>query len=192
MRRYLASLLVLLALVAFCLQPCALAEARTAGGQEPASEASFVLPSSLQVIDEEAFSGNAVSTVILPDGFLWIESDAFACNPSLTDVYIPETVRHIADTSFPTDGDIVVHGIEGSLAEEWAEEHRVSFVAEDIWKHILDNSETVNIHGAGVDPLNRMVSPDRTRKIVPGAEHADESKRPQDRPELNPIDYRFP
>ena len=152
----------------------------------------YVLPSSLVVIEESAFDGTAARAVVLPTGFLKIEGNAFANVDSLTDVFIPRTTNYIANTAFPEMIDFVIHGEKGSYALEWAQEHSVRFDTE------VDRT---------VPPINRLlwglqtvmsslfgciITPEMIRKIIPKAEDEDKSWRPQDRPELNPIDYRFP
>lgn len=167
----------------------------TALADEPEcrQNATYVLPLSLEKIEENAFSDTAVENVIFPDGLVYIGENAFSGDRKLTDVYIPESTKYIAESAFSTDSNLLIHGIKGSYAEEWAKKHKIPFVEENIWKLILDNSKTVSFHELGIDFLyNRTVNPDRNIKIVPRAEDEDESKRPQDRPELNPIDYRFP
>ena len=156
-------------------------------------QSTYILPSSLQEIEEGAFSNTAAEKVVFPDGLVYIGENAFSGVKKLADVYIPETTKYIAESAFSPTTNLMIHGIKGSYAEEWAKKHRVPFVEENIWKLIFDNSKTVSVHELGIDFLYyRTVNPDRIIKIVPRAEDEDESKRPQDRPELNPIDYRFP
>lgn len=159
---------------------------------ENTAQAIYVLPHSLQLIDEEAFAGTPVELVILPDSFLRINANAFSSAMYLTDVFIPESTEYVDDTAFLACQNLVIHGVKGSYAEDWAKKHKVAFVEENIWKLVLDNSKTVSVNKLAIDSLYRTVNPDRIIKIVSRAEDEDESKRPQDRPELNPIDYRFP
>lgn len=190
MKKCIVSLMIIIAIIAFGFHLPAFAEKQAFTNQ---TESVFVFPSSLQLIDEEAFEGTAVKTVIFPNGFIRIENDAFANSRHLTDVYFPPTTQYISETAFSSDKNYIIHGVKGSYAEEWAQKHKVPFIEENIWKLILDNSKTISIRDLGIDILyNRIVNPDRIIKIVSRAENEDESKRPQDRPELNPIDYRFP
>ena len=152
----------------------------------------YTLPTELVTIEEEAFANTPVETVILPDGFQSLEDSAFDGASHLSDIYIPPSTEYIADTAFPENADLTIHGVEGSYAEDWAEEHHIPFVNENIWKLILDNGRSVTTPDLLIDLMYRTSNPQKTIKPVPRAEDEDESKRPQDRPELNPIDYRFP
>ncbi len=150
----------------------------------------FILPTELIRIEEEAFTGTPVNVVILPDGFKYICDNAFEGDSGLTDIYIPSTTEYIADTAFPMNSDLIIHGVEDSYALEWAEENHIAFVAENIWKPIVDNGKTVSIQEIGLAFLFQIVIPKKIIKI--GSRAEEESIRPQDRPELYPIDYSFP
>lgn len=189
MKKCIVSLIIIIAIIAFGFQLSSFAEEQAFADQ---TESVFVFPSSLQLIDEEAFEGTAVKTVFFPNGFIRIENDAFANNLYLTDIYIPPTTKYISETAFSSDENYIIHGVKESYAEEWAKKHKIPFVEENIWKLLLDNGKTVSVNEPAVDFLYNTVNPERIIKMVHRAEDEDESKRPQDRPELNPIDYRFP
>lgn len=155
-------------------------------------DGTYLLPSLLLEIEEEAFSGTDVQTVILPYNFLYIGENAFQGASSLSDAYIPPTTEYIADSAFPENADFVIHGVEDSYAQDWAEEHKVSFIVENIWKSMLDDGKTVSGRQLGMDFRYRTINPERTIQLYSRSDDYGESKRPQDRPELNPIDYRFP
>lgn len=161
---------------------------------EEASEPESVyrLPLSLLEIEEEAFFGTAAETVILPVGFLRIEENAFdeACH--LTDVYIPETTEYIDNSAFCITPDLIIHGIDNSYAEDWAHEHEIPFVVDDIW---------TKVEKSGWSPTVRII---RTNlyiativliimfELFKFGYYEVRSRRPQDRPDLYPIEYRFP
>lgn len=153
--------------------------------------ATFVLPLAIQSIEDEAFSGTAVKTVILPEGLQSIGNHAFE-GRALRDVYIPPSAEYISESAFAQNRSIVIHGVEGSRAHGWAEEHQLPFVEENIWRFFLDHGNTGGVHEVGLASPCQLVNPDQIGKIAPGTEEVHRSKRPQDRPELNPIDYRFP
>lgn len=161
-------------------------------GYAESEDSTYILPADLVTIEEEAFANTPVETVILPEGFQSLEDSAFEDASQLTDIYIPPTTNYIADTAFPKNTEMTIHGVEGSYAEDWAEEHHIPFVNENIWRLILNNGRSVTTPDVLIDFLYQTVNPQKTIKPVPRAEDEDESKRPQDRPELNPIDYRFP
>lgn len=87
LRRLLAILLVLNMLGA---DICTIAE----------SAATLILPSALQVIDEEAFYGNtSIEKIIVPNGTTEIRSKAFA-DSSLAELQLPNTLTFIAADAF--------------------------------------------------------------------------------------------
>lgn len=153
---------------------------------------SFLLPDSLQIVGDEAFSGTAVETVIFPDGFLQIGERAFDTARHLTDVYIPKTTEYIADSAFPITSKLTLHGIDGSYAKDWANRHDIPFVVDDIWNVCIARG---NSHNTQTNPIYRFIA---TIVLIilfsflRSCYYELRSRRPQDRPELNPIDYRFP
>lgn len=152
----------------------------------------FALPLSLQEIGEETFSGTAVVTVVFPDGFLRVGEKAFDKAWHLTDIYIPETTEYIADSAFPIIPNLTIHGIDGSYAEDWAYSHEIPFVVDNVWNIIVQNGRT---HSTRTDPIRRYIA---TLVLIilftffRLSYYEVRSRRPQDRPELNPIDYCFP
>ena len=103
------------------------------------SQGTFILPASLQVIEEDAFSGTAVETAILPEGLLEIDENAFE-GTQLKDVFIPDTTESIADTAFDNIPDLTIHGLDGSYAKDWAEDHHIPFVEDNIWTPAVQNN----------------------------------------------------
>ncbi len=87
----------------------------------------FILPSGLTAIEEEAFMGFAAEVVQVPASVRSIGSLAFAYNTNLRQIYIPATVTSIADNAF--EGDyVMIFGQGGSYANEYAENHGIVFV----------------------------------------------------------------
>ena len=93
------------------------------------AEPDFVLPPSLEVIEEEAFEGLSMTVVKCPDSLTEIRSRAFADCTDLDQIFIPENVGTIADTAFAGCGSITIFGIEGSEAEAFAARKGYSFAA---------------------------------------------------------------
>ena len=156
------------------------------------SQTTYIFPLSLQELEEDAFSGTAVEVVIFPDGFLHIGENAFSEARKLTDVYIPESTEYIADSAFSITQNLTIHGIDGSNAKEWAEEHQVPFVADNIWVALIRSGSSLNEQGIPTNHHAAAVNPEKMVAVHERSEDRIESRRPQDRPELNPIDYRFP
>lgn len=152
----------------------------------------FVLPLSLREIEEDAFSGTAAETVILPKGFLKIDQNAFEGAWRLTDVYIPDTTECIADSAFSATSNLTVHGMDGSYAKDWAYRHEIPFVVDNVWYVI---PESGRLHTVRTYPTSRHIA---TVVLIILFElfglsyYEVRSRRPQDRPELYPINYRFP
>ena len=115
-----------------------------ADGVESKQQSTFVLPLSLQEIEEGAFSGTAVQNVIFPDGFIYVGEDAFSGAEKLVDVYIPKSTKYIADSAFSITPKLVIHGVKGSYAEDWAKEHNVPFEKANIWRYILHQGQSIH------------------------------------------------
>ena len=67
------------------------------------------LPNALTEIEEEAFYGTTALAVIIPDECTTIGKRAFANCPNLIYVYIPASVKNIADDAFD-EGVILDYG----------------------------------------------------------------------------------
>ncbi len=118
---------------------------------------SIDIPGTVQTIGAYAFAGTSVVTVNIPDGVIEIASSAFEGCTSLytvtlpntlttigeaafrgpnimTTVYIPQNVTNIGAYAIGYNGnnsivqDFVIKGIEGSVANSYAEENNVSFI----------------------------------------------------------------
>ena len=81
------------------------------------------LPGDLLVIEDSAFEGIAVTSVVIPDGVTEIGSRAFADCPALMEVTIPTSVTFIAQDAFEGSDMVVIVCGEGSYAAEWAAAH---------------------------------------------------------------------
>ena len=149
-------------------------------------------PASLLGIEDEAFSGTSVKTVVFPEGFLYLGSNAFENAKALTDAYISPSTKYISDSAFPLNDALTIHGAKDSYAQDWAEKHKVRFVVEDIWKALPSEGRFDGVRKNRPDSGFWEIPPARDGKYKHRADAPDESKRPQDRPELHPIDYRFP
>lgn len=152
----------------------------------------FVLPESLKSIDDEAFSGTAVNTLIFPDGLLSIGNNAFCNSAYLIDVYIPETTIHIADSAFSGSSRFVIHGIDGSYAKKWAQDHQIPFTTCSIWNTSVQQRRIDGRQGTLIERYIQLINTSVFVLIKKRKKDIVRSMRPQDRPELNPIDYRFP
>ena len=104
----------------------------------------LTLPSSLKVIQEEAFNGDtSISKVILPEGIKRIESKAFA-DSSLTEINLPDSLEYIADDAFGLPLKVSFTMNEDSYAYQWATEHYYFYVstsAEDFSYETIEGDE---------------------------------------------------
>lgn len=151
----------------------------------------MVLPASLRTIEAEAFAETAASIVVLPESTAVIGERAFASIRTLREIHIPQSVQYMADHVFEGSPNLTVFGEANSYAENWAREHDVLFTRAG--SGILANGKLLNLIAnefllllpfGCIDP--RLLCLLRRRR------NTERSMRPQDRPELNPIDYRFP
>ena len=161
--------------------------------KEAASAANtFVFPSSREKIEESAFFDTAVNTIIFPDGFLWLGENAFGNAKRLTDVYIPGTAEYIAQSAFPKDAAFTIYGIGGSRAEKWAKQRRIPFVARNIWSGSAQKEAPARSYDAASASLTLTAAAGQTAMARKRDAAEAAGRCPQERPELNPLDYRFP
>lgn len=82
----------------------------------------LILPEDLEVIETEAFYGaTSLEKVIVPYGTTEILSRAFA-ESSLKEIELPETICYIADDAFDGCVGLEFITVEGSYADDWANE----------------------------------------------------------------------
>ena len=88
------------------------------------------LPSSLQVIGEEAFEGTAVTKVDLPESLEIIKDRAFANVKSLRSIYIPQSTTEIGKDVFAGTKHVMITAAPGSYARNWAKNNGIPFVTQ--------------------------------------------------------------
>ena len=88
----------------------------------------MVLPASMTVIGDEAFSGIAASRIKLGEKVTSIGNLAFADCPNLKEIYIPATTTTISSNAFNNVENLVIYGYEESKAEQYANEKNIRFV----------------------------------------------------------------
>ncbi len=180
---------VLLTVFFFALSSFPVANAES---KRDAEKAVFVLPSSLEKIEDEAFKGTAARTVLFQESLIYIGNSAFENSRFLTDIYIPATTEYIGEHAFPSNERLTVHGVIGSLAERWAKEHYVPFVPSNVWNLIGDSRDADDTGRIPTDRYHQAMNSEKINNLHGRTEDEGKSMRPQERPELNPIDYRFP
>lgn len=85
------------------------------------------LPASLITIEDEAFEGTAITTIVLPKSVKKIGDYAFANIQSLRKIEIPNTTMHIGENAFKGSNDVIVSGAPKSYARTWAYANGVPF-----------------------------------------------------------------
>lgn len=146
-------------------------------------------PSSLLFVEDEAFAGTSIESVVFESELTTIGNMAFAGTP-LKDVHIPQRTKHIGNDAFPSDS--VIHGMINSYAERWAQERKYRFVPDNIWSTCIIPAE---YHAVFCLFLFCILLPADFKKkytIRKNIWALIRSMRPQDRIELYPINYRFP
>ena len=153
----------------------------------------FNMPSDLKLVEAEAFIGTAEERIVFQPSLKSIGERAFADTAALKEVYIPSSVVYISDNAFQGVGKLTVYGVPRSYAQGWAKKHGYSFVTVDIWMQ-LDDSRASWVYIEGLNPEWNVWDTPLTGITFDAGRIGNEwaSKRPQQRPELNPIDYRFP
>ncbi len=149
-----------------------------------------VFPEQLQIISSEAFSGTSLENVRLNEKLTYIGEQAFEDAASLTDVYVPENTAYIGENAFPAGA--LIHCTENSIARAWAEENGYRVSLDYVWN---DSTGPQLMLLDLLLPILWLVIPaDRKRPAFfrRRIEAFVKSMRPQDRPELYCIDYRFP
>ena len=182
--------LILVLFTVLCILP--LFAGASAEEVDSGSIKTFVFPSSLKQIEEAAFEGTAVETVVFQEGFISIGSNAFKNAIYLRNVYIPDTTISIADSAFLETTDLTIHGLDSSYAKEWAYKQKIPFVVDNIWIEILPPVKTQKTRP---DPIKWYITILVLIVIIELFSFYDvevRSRRQQDRPEMNPIEYCFP
>lgn len=147
-------------------------------------------PGGLLLVEDEAFEGTSFRTLIFSDGFLRVGDRAFSNMGMLKNAWFPESTAFIADSAFSQSALLIIYGVDGSYAQSWAREHRIEFERTDYWYTSPSGTE---ICLWLMFPLFGVLLPDSDNKRIRRyLRSLVISMRPQDRPELNPIDYRFP
>lgn len=98
------------------------------GGDPLKDSASLVLPDSLVLVEAEAFRNSSFASVYCCENLSAVGAYAFAGNPSLEWVYLPASVTSIDSTAFSgCSQSLVIYGRAGSYAQQFANEHGITF-----------------------------------------------------------------
>ena len=156
------------------------------------TKSELVLPSSLLEIGEGAFEGIAANKVILPCNLLIIGERAFADNYFLREIVIPKTVQDIGNNAFEGSVNLTFFGAVDSYAARWAKEHDVYFAPSGFSTALTKTLIKLCIKNALITFGLYLACGGMIQQLGKRVTESWRSMRPQDRPELYPIDYRFP
>ena len=149
-----------------------------------------VFPLSLISVFDEAFADTEIEIALFQEKLEFIGTRIFYNTLSLTDASIPESVRFIGNDAFTVG--VLIRGVENSYAQSWAEENGFIFVVDAVWNGRI---ETIRLYINGLTSLLYLLIPCNIYALKGLRRRTEEyikSMRPQDRPELYPINYRFP
>ena len=163
-----------------------------AEGLQQKEKGAFILPPSLIEIEEEGFWGTNAQTVVFPDGFMTLQDGVFENALKIQSVYLPPSTAFIAESAFPKKADLTIYGAEESYTQEWAEAHEFQFVPREIGNLTADYSKKIREHKTDNYFFYLLGLLEGIDLRMPLSETENLSRRPQDRPELNPVDYKFP
>ena len=91
----------------------------------------LVLPSDVRYIQQSAFEGTHMSSVIVPNGCTAIGSRAFANCANLTSITLPDTITQIADDAFTGCGSFTIHTTDSATKViEYAGQHGIPVVTQ--------------------------------------------------------------
>ena len=85
-------------------------------------------------IADEAFKGNqTIKSVSIPEGYKTIGAYSFSEFSSALEISLPRSLSYIDDHCF--DGtEVIIHGYNGSYAEEYARNHKIKFLVIFEWE----------------------------------------------------------
>ena len=155
-------------------------------------EHSALFPSSLLWIEESAFEETAFCKLFFRDGLRGVGERAFSGMEQLDSAYIPPSTEYIADSAFARSGIKTIHGLDGSYAQRWAGLHYIRFEHADYWYTPTFDPLTAIVLLSSSLTIFSFWTESKKSKIVQYLRSFVVSMRPQDRPELHPVDYRFP
>ena len=72
---------------------------------------------------------NNLSFIELPEGITEIGAQAFECCFNLKEVTIPSSINKISDSAFDDCKYLTIKGYTGSIAEQYAKNHRINFIS---------------------------------------------------------------
>ena len=126
------------------------------------------LPSTLTIVGASAFEGIGLERLVLPDKVTAIGAYAFCNCGKLEHIWIGENVKNIHDRSFEgcNKDKLVIHGKEGSYAQQWSTEKGYKFVTDPVGQTDLILKGKVTEQGVGVSGIRVDVYNCNRAKII--------------------------
>ncbi|MDO4549799.1 MAG: SUMF1/EgtB/PvdO family nonheme iron enzyme [Planctomycetia bacterium] len=87
----------------------------------------YVIPDGVTTIEGRAFSRSHLEEIFIPEGVTTIMARAFYGCSALHTVTVPESVVVIEDKVFDGCPKLIIHGMNGSVAEKYAEKNGIKF-----------------------------------------------------------------
>ncbi len=94
---------------------------------EAEKTAASKLPLYLITIEDEAFEGTAITTIILPENVETIGDYAFADIKTLRNISIPNRTTYIGKNAFKGSNNVTITGAPKGYARAWAHENGIPF-----------------------------------------------------------------
>lgn len=160
----------------------------------PETNLLFSFPSSLLVIEEEAFFGTGANELFFQCEIKFIGDRAFSNMPNLEKVYVPESVTYIGIDAFEGSGNLKILGKKGSYAEDWANKYGFSFVVDYELRILIYSANNYKTLLAKKTAIKTELNIFSSRQCKPNSWRVRSLKnmRPQKRSELHAIEERFP
>ena len=163
-----------------------------AEGSVSSNDYSFTFPASLVEIGDEAFDGTAARTLNFQNKLEKIGDRAFYHVIALKDVYVPSSLKSVGSQVFHRNALLRIHGVIGSRIQTWANANNVTFVPLNKTHHVVVKNRWGITHGNLIVRYSQIIRSKRVLKLCDRNVDQGKSMRPQERIELNPIDYKFP
>ena len=96
--------------------------------EAPFGTPDFTLPQRLSEISEEAFMGVPATCIELSSDVNTIQNSAFEDCFQLRQIYIPSSVSYISPSAFNGTTGLVIYGVAGSYAEDYAYDNGFGFI----------------------------------------------------------------
>ena len=116
----------------------------------------FIIPESVEIIEEEAFEGTAIVKVKLPETVTTIGDRAFANIQTLRSIRIPIETQFIASSAFEGSIGVTINAIPDSYARKYAKAQGLPYAP----------VATFTASSSGTAMANRNRSEGRSKEVI--------------------------